>query len=228
MVGFTFVGLDEWQGEKAAFDAATGIIPEYRGQGIAKGMFEFVLPRLHELGISKFLLEVLQPNTAAIKAYAKTGFAVTREFACYDLQPASFGDANHDHGVFEVRIIDKPMVQEFKALVDWQPSWENSFAGMDRIPDKLIRLGAFSGDQCVGILVFYPLLQWIMSLVVNKDFRRRGVASALLETLMADLPDGVDTVKIPNIDSSDKTMLVFFEKAGAERVVDQFEMEYRF
>lgn len=228
MVGLTFVGLDEWQGEKAAFDAGTGIIPGFRGKGIAKAMFEFILPRLRERGVSRFLLEVLQPNTAAIRAYTKSGFNITREFACYDLLPASFVANKPVCDVFEVRIIDRPTVQEFKTLVDWEPSWENSFSGMDRIQDELIRLGAFKGQQCVGILVFYPLLHWIMSLVVARDFRHQGVASSLLKALIADLPENIDKVKIPNIDLSDKTMLAFFEKAGAKHEIDQFEMEYRF
>ena len=228
LVGLTFVGLDDWQGEKAAFDAGTGIIPAFRGQGIAKAMFEFILPRLRERGVSKFLLEVLQPNQAAIRAYTKTGFKITREFACYDLFPDSFVVENLASKTFDVRIIDKEKVQEFKSLVDWQPSWENSFSGMDRIEDELIRLGAFCGDQCVGVLVFYPLLGWIMSLVVRKDFRRQGVASSLVKALMADLPAGVDIVKIDNIDRSDKSMLAFFEKTGARLLIDQFEMEYNF
>ena len=67
MVGLTFVGLDDWLGEKAAFDAATGIIPGYRGQGVAKAMFEFILPRLKERGVSRFLLEVLQSNKATTR-----------------------------------------------------------------------------------------------------------------------------------------------------------------
>lgn len=228
LVGLTFVGLDDWQGEKAAFDAGTGIIPAFRGQGIAKAMFEFILPRLRERSVSKFLLEVLQPNQAAIRAYTKTGFTITREFACYDLFPDSFVAENLASDTFDVRIVDKEKVQEFKTLVDWQPSWENSFSGMDRIENELIRLGAFCGDQCVGILVFYPLLGWIMSLVVHKDFRRQGVASSLVKALMADLPAGVDIVKIDNIDRSDKSMLAFFEKAGARLLIDQFEMEYNF
>jgi ribosomal protein S18 acetylase RimI-like enzyme len=228
LVGLTFVGLDVWKGEKAAFDAGTGIIPGYRGQGIAKAMFEFVLPGLRERGVSKFLLEVLQTNDAAIRAYTKTGFKVTREFACYDLLPDSFCSASTAAGIFEVRIIDKARVQEFKTQTDWQPSWENSFSGMDRIEDELIRLGAFKADQCVGVLVFYPLLRWIMSLVVVKEFRRQGVASTLLNTLMADLPDDTEVVKIDNIDRSDKAMLEFFEKAGARLLIDQYEMEYNF
>lgn len=228
MVGLTFVGLDDWQGEKAAFDAGTGIIPGYRGQGIAQAMFEYILPRLHERGVTTFLLEVLQPNRAAIRAYTKTGFKPTREFACYDLIAGSFSAENLVGGAFEVRIIDKSKVQEFKTLVDWQPSWEHSFAGMDRIPDELISLGAFSGDQCVGVLVYYPLLQWIMCLVVKQEFRRQGVASSLLKDLMERLPDSTDTVKINNIDRSDKATLAFFEQAGASLVIDQYEMEYKF
>jgi ribosomal protein S18 acetylase RimI-like enzyme len=226
LVGLTFVGLDDWKGEKAAFDSGTGIIPGYRGQGLAKAMFEFILPRLRERGITKFLLEVLQTNSAAIRAYTKTGFTITREFACFDLLPDSFSSANVAPGTFEVRTIDKARVQEFKTRVDWQPSWENSFAGMDRIEDELIRLGAFNGDQCVGILAFYPLLRWIMSVVVVEEFRRQGVASTLLNTLMADLRGDIDIVKIPNIDRLDKGMLEFFENAGARHEIDQYEMEY--
>lgn len=228
LVGITYVGLDEWRGEKAAFDAGTGIVPGYRGQGIAKAMFEFILPGLRDRGVARFLLEVLQPNKAAIRAYTKTGFTISREFACYDLQPGSFAEENLSCGDFEVREIDKTEVLEFKNQVDWQPSWENSFSGMDRIGDELIRLGAFRGDQCLGIMVFYPLLRWVMSLVVIQGFRRQAVASTLMRALMKDLPHGVDVVKINNIDLSDKNMLAFFERAGAVHVIDQFEMEYRF
>lgn len=148
-------------------------------------------------------------------------------FACYDLQPDSFVAKNLASSALDIRVLDKPGVQAFKTQVDWQPSWEHSFAGMDRIPDTLVRLGAFSGDQCVGLLVFYPLLRWVMSLVVIKTFRRQRVASTLLKRLMAELPEGVNTVKINNINKSDRASLAFFEKAGAEWVIDQFEMEYR-
>jgi ribosomal protein S18 acetylase RimI-like enzyme len=226
MVGLTFVGLDDHRGEKCAFDAATGIIPAYRGQAIAKGMFEHILPRLRERGVTNFLLEVLKPNEAAIRAYTKTGFEPVREFACYDLLRDSYVENSLGGTTFEVQVIDKPGVQEFENLADWQPSWENSFAGMDRIPDKLIRLGAFSGEECVGVLVYYPLLQWVMCLVVKKDFRRRGVASSLLASLMQSLPGDSDRVKINNIDRSDKAMLALLEQAGATHVIDQFEMQY--
>jgi ribosomal protein S18 acetylase RimI-like enzyme len=230
MVGFTFVGLDDWLGELAAFDAGTGIIPAYRGQAIAKGMFEHILPRLGARGVSRFLLEVLQPNKAAIRAYEKSGFSITREFACFDLYPDSFAKPGLSVSSIEVRVVDDSTVQSFSSEVDWQPSWENSFSGMHRIRDDLIMLGAFDGVRCIGMLVYYPLLQWIMCLIVDRGFRRQGVASALLQALMADLwlPEGVDCVKINNLDRSDTATLAFFERAGAQWVIDQYEMECRF
>jgi len=230
MVGFTFVGLDDWLGEKAAFDAGTGIIPAYRGQAIAKGMFEHILPGLKVHGVSRFLLEVLQPNKAAIRAYEKSGFEIAREFACYDLLPVAFTADKLTVGNFEVRVIDDATVQTFKPQTDWQPSWEHSFAGMGRIQGDLLRLGAFKAGRCVGALVYYPLLQWIMCLVVERDFRRQGVASALVKALMSDLqlPEGTHRVKINNIDRSDDATLGLIEKAGAVWVIDQYEMEYLF
>jgi ribosomal protein S18 acetylase RimI-like enzyme len=193
-------------------------------------MFDFILPELKARGVSRFLLEVLQPNEAAIRAYRKTGFGITREFACYDLPPEAFAADRLPSADVEVRRIDKPSVQAFSDRVDWQPSWENSFAGMDRIPDELVRLGAFADGRCIGVLVYYPLLQWIMCLLVEKDHRRRGVASSLLQALMADLqlPPGTDKVKINNIDHVDTGMRALLEKAGAHWVIDQYEMEYRF
>jgi GNAT superfamily N-acetyltransferase len=230
MVGFTFVGLDDWLGEPAAFDAGTGIVKAYRGQGIAQGMFEFVLPGLKARGVSRFLLEVLQPNAAAIRAYRKAGFEITREFACYDLLPEAFAAGALPGSDVEVCEIDRPTVQSFGDKADWQPSWENSFAGMDRIPDELVRLGAYEAGRCVGILVYYPLLQWIMCLLVEKEARHRGVASTLLKALIADLqlPPGTDRVRINNIDHVDTGMRALLEKAGARWAIDQYEMECRF
>ena len=35
LVGFMLHGVADWRGERIAFDAATGILPQYRGQGLA-------------------------------------------------------------------------------------------------------------------------------------------------------------------------------------------------
>ena len=86
MVGITLIGISVWMGKLAAFDAGTGIVPDYRGRGLAAEMFQLAVPKLKQRGVTKFLLEVLQVNEPAIKAYQKSGFKITREFDCLGLK----------------------------------------------------------------------------------------------------------------------------------------------
>ena len=97
-------------------------------------------------------------------------------------------------------------------------------------------VAAFDGDRMVGF-TFVGLDQWRgepaafdAGTGIIPGYRGQGVASVLLKALMAELrlPDGTDSVKINNIDRSDETMLGLVEKAGADWVIDQYEMEYRF
>ena len=60
------VALGKYCGVQAAYDAVTGIIKPYRGQGLAKEMFEYLLPNLKEKGVERFYLEVIQSNEAAV------------------------------------------------------------------------------------------------------------------------------------------------------------------
>jgi ribosomal protein S18 acetylase RimI-like enzyme len=83
MVGFTLIGIDSWGGTLTAYDAGTGIVPEFRGQRLARRMFDHALPALHDRGVERFSLEVLQQNEPAIKAYRKAGFETTRELHSY-------------------------------------------------------------------------------------------------------------------------------------------------
>ena len=76
MVGFTLLGLDAWRGGVAAFDAGTGLIPGYRGRGLGPAMLDWATPRLLSDGVQRLVLEVLQENEPAIRAYRKAGFDV--------------------------------------------------------------------------------------------------------------------------------------------------------
>jgi ribosomal protein S18 acetylase RimI-like enzyme len=83
MVGFTLLGVDSWGGSRTAYDAGTGIVPAFRGQGLARRMFDRALPVLRERGVERFSLEVLQQNEPAIRAYKKSGFEITRQLRSY-------------------------------------------------------------------------------------------------------------------------------------------------
>jgi ribosomal protein S18 acetylase RimI-like enzyme len=224
MVGVTLIGLDDWQGVPAAFDAGTGIVPDYRGRGLARKMFDVAVPRLKERGVRRFLLEVLQVNEPAIKAYRKAGFKITREFDCYELPLSESVTRQTGTLTWEITPISRDQVSTFREQVDWQPSWENSFSSINRIPDEIVAFGAFDNSACVGELVYYPLLNWILSLVVRKEYRRKGVARLLLTHLLGQLDPTIKSVKLINVDHSDEGMKALLQHHGFRPYTSQYEM----
>jgi ribosomal protein S18 acetylase RimI-like enzyme len=225
LVGVTLVGMDEWLGCPAAFDAGTGIIPDYRGQGIAGKMFDFATPKLRDQGVEKFLLEVLQVNEPAIKAYRAAGFSITRELDCFELKLDEFKFGAEASGAFKITPVDKTRLLSLQDHLDWPPSWETSYAAIGRIPDELVMLGAFEGGRCVGSLAYYPLLNWIVNLVVDRDYRRRGVAAGLLRELVTRWRPDQNTIRLNNVDHSDSAMIGLLQKAGFQLFASQYEME---
>jgi predicted GNAT superfamily acetyltransferase len=42
MIGFTINGIGTWQEKQTVYDAGTGVVPQYRGKGVAKDLFNFM------------------------------------------------------------------------------------------------------------------------------------------------------------------------------------------
>jgi len=74
LVGLILHGRDELNGDKVLYNGGTGVLPEYRGQGLVGRFYEFLGPRLIKAGFDHCLLEVITTNVPAIRAYEKVGF----------------------------------------------------------------------------------------------------------------------------------------------------------
>lgn len=224
LVGMMLVGFDTWKGKPAGFDALTGIVPEYRDRGIGGQIFELVLFKLKVRGVRSFILEVLQSNRPAVRAYRHSGFKVTREFDCYILDPERLRPSK-PKAALDIRRVEKNDLGRFEPFLDWTPSWENSFASLRRIPDEVILWGAFENGTPAGLLAYYPGLSWIMSLIVDKSRRRAGVASSLLSHLVKETEIPLPFVKALNVERTDPAMAGFFLRSGFDLFATQYEME---
>ncbi len=228
MVGFTLVGLDGFDDCFAAFDAATGIIKPYRGQGLARAMFNFVKPILEARGVERFYLEVIQTNDPAVRAYRKAGFNITRELDSFEIH---FENANLAPVVernITIRTIPKSDLGMVGDFFEWHPSWENSISSIHRISDKVLLLGSLVQSQLVGFLAYYPTLNWILSLAIHKSFRRQKIGTTLLAHLKAEISAQVPTTKIINVEHTDDGMIKFLQTVGFESTFSQFEMKLDF
>lgn len=225
IIGFTMVGVDTFKNKLTAFDVMTGIVKDYRGLGAAKEMFEFTLPKLNEKKIEKFVLEVLRPNENAIKAYKKSGFEIVRDLDCFELSAKDFiADKKLDVET-KLRLVSREKLYEFSSEITWAPSWENSFAGINRIENEVKSIGAFINGNLVGILIYYPTINWLMQLIVKKEYRRKGIATALLNNLLDQLPEDIERFYFHNIESSQTGSKEFLKGCGFKEIIGQYEME---
>ncbi len=222
--GFTIVGIGRFNGGRSGFDIMTGMSRECRGKGYANKMFDLIKTKMKEEAIDNFYLEVLQENAPAIKAYSKTGFRKIRGLNCYQLNVGKLKPARHIETVVYLDRYDRSMVNRFVRFLDWEPSWENHYESIKRIPDELDVIVATAFEKQVGILVYYPTLKWILSLAVDPLYRRKGVATALLEYLVDTLPIFVREIKVLNVDDTDLAMNSFLKASGFGLVTRQYEM----
>lgn len=214
MIGFYMNAAGDWQGKQTAYDAGTGVIPDYRRRGVGKELFEFMVPKLKERSVSQYLLEVLCSNERAVALYRKLGFIEVRKLAVLRSNHAL--DARDDP---ELRRIEQPDWKLFQSFWDGYPSWQNSIAAVERIPNESMILGAFVDGKCVGYGVVYTPAANLMQLAVSPGCRRKGIGSRILRALSAR-----EILKVNNVDNELKGTLAFFEANGFKVVLEQFEM----
>jgi ribosomal protein S18 acetylase RimI-like enzyme len=224
LIGFTLVGIDREYIRPSAFDIMTGLIKEYRGKGLAGKMFEHIRNELIKSDFEQFYLEVLQENSAAVKAYQKEGFGIVRKFNCYELAVEDFEAVLKLHIPLTFKEIDKDHISDFETFADWLPSWENSFGAVRRIPDEVIIISACYSIKKVGLIIYYPALKWIMNILVDPVYRNMGVGTALLEKLLAKVVDKQDKIRFLNIPDTDYALNEFLERSGFKLLTKQYEM----
>ena len=216
MVGFYMNALGEWQGKPTTYDAGTGVTPAYRRQGIAEELFARLVPRLKEIAVEQYLLEVLTGNERAIRLYRKLGFVETRRFAVFRRsEPVT---ALSD---LSIRRVETPEWELFKSFWDGYPSWQNSIHAVDRIPNERVVVCAYVDEVLVGYGVAFKPWANLMQLAVAREHRRKGIGSRILAALQAEVSE---SLKVTNVDEELTATMTFFEGKGFEMVFEQLEM----
>ncbi|STC99009.1 GNAT family N-acetyltransferase [Chryseobacterium carnipullorum] len=120
IVGFMLHGLRMEESELAVYNAGTGVIPDYRGKGLVGKMYEELIPQLKALNVKKMVLEVIQENWPAIRAYEKMGYVVSRKLDCFS---GKLDILNYNK---EVTILEVSEFKwnEFVSLWEIKPTWQ--------------------------------------------------------------------------------------------------------
>ena len=222
LIGFSLNGFGDWHGRSTVYDAGTGVVPAHRRKGLSEAMFELMLQRFKADGIKQFLLEVVTSNTAATMLYEKLGFSTRRILALLQCDDKITAPAGFPQGI-EIREITQPDWGLFIQFWDGQPSWQNSIEAITRNWKVKLMLGAWMGDKCVGYIVFSAKFGRVAQIAVDREFRNRGIGTALAKAMQTATAEGF-SLQVINIDRSLENAIGFFRKLGFYERLNQYEM----
>jgi len=200
LVSFTCNGIGKFKGTETAYDTGTGTLKEYRGKGLAGQIFQYSLPFLRQAGVKQYLLEVLKHNNSAISVYRKQGFEIVREFSYFTVERINISSRKRQKGNdISITTADLNTINRMNSWFDFEPSWQNSFESVGRQVEGFVIKAANVDNSPVGYCIFEPLSGDITQIVVQSQYRRKGIATALLDEVLMDCKSmGVKLINTDN------------------------------
>lgn len=217
-LGFIFHALRSSAEGQIAYNAGTGVLPEFRGKNATVLMYDFILPELKKDGVKEVVLEVINTNTAAVKSYTKVGFETVQELDCYNGKP-SVTAQNHS---VKIKEFDGKFNQP-ERFWDWAPTWQHANRTLAN-SNVYKTWGAYLENKLVAYLSINPESCRIAQFAVAPDHRRKGVGSALFAYFSQYCSK--DPVVINIADQSGNTQQ-FLEAVGMKLFLKQYKMKLK-
>ena len=213
LVGFMVNACSVYNGERAVFDVATGVVPEHRGKKVFTNLFSFATGELRKQGVEKYYLEVLQQNQKAINAYQKQGFAVCRAFSVLKAPQLT-----PDSGACAITQVDLGAFDFEKAhqCICVPPSFENSTGILMRNPASFAVAYREQENGIGAFCVFHKQRGKLMQL----GYADLSQLEEILRWLFSQYPE----IVIKNIDKRYPQVMELLLSLGAQEVTEQFEM----
>ena len=94
---------------------------------------------------------------------------------------------------------------------DKNTSWQFSKDSFERRLSSNKTFGVFQDGKCVGYSILYPKSGLIAQIAVDKNHRRKNIASNLVEIMQYETVDNIE-LKFSNVDNNMKSFLVLSKK----------------
>jgi ribosomal protein S18 acetylase RimI-like enzyme len=219
LVGFMLHALNTTNPEFIAYNAATGVIPDYRGKGLVGKMYDVLVPKLEALGVKQMVLEVIEGNHPAIRVYEKMGYTIHRKLDCFRGSVPAL-DINPK---VTIRNLSAPQWELFKSFWDIEPSWQNDVMTISNSIETSQILGAYIDEALVGYAIYNPTSRKINQVAVSPVYRRKGIGTSLCNHIS----NAVDQneLLVYNVQNSSAEAKGFIKSLNIPYTISQFEMK---
>lgn len=218
LAGFILIGIDRQK--SIAYNAGTGVIPEFQGQQLTEKMYPFLLSNLKKREIHHHLLEVICENLKAIKIYEKLGYFVLRKVICYKGKVSK--PSNHK---YKIEVIELPDDVKAKQFWNHYPTYQNSTNTIRNNAEKHTAFGTFNDKELIGYIVFDKSNLRVKQFGVNNAFRNEGLGHQLFYEVQNQFPE--KEITLINVDDEDFETNDFLRNIGFETIIEQYEMELK-
>lgn len=223
MVGFILTGLGEWHGVPTAYNAGTGVLPQFRGHNLTQQLYTYMLPKLQESGVEQCLLEVIQENAPALRAYKSVGFKVTRTLDLFRAQKNELLLEVEQPANITLTATTKPDWKIYDCFRDAEPSWQNTAEAIRKSPDEKVMLEARDEEQdIVGCIIFFPHTGSVAQFAVDGRSRGKGIGTALLREAVQ--LTTAPSLMFVNVDTTATSLISYLKRRHFSHVLRQYEM----
>jgi GNAT superfamily N-acetyltransferase len=216
--GLLVSGIDDWEGVLTAFNIATCVAPLARGNHFTSKAYDFLIPKLEEIGVKQLMLEVIQGNDQAIPVYERIGFKNARGLLCFSGEPRIRQLINME-GV-EIIISNKLDLEKAILFHDFDPSWESTFLGLIMNWDQYDVYQILKNNELIGYGIVNANTGSIMSFAIHPDHRRKTLGTLLFSKIH----EKHSVLKINNIDENDHGSIEFLRSLLLSNPINQYEM----
>lgn len=220
MEAFIFTSIAPYQGKLTAYNGGTGVRPKARSNNLVSKMYDSILPKLQSVGVQQCLLEVLEKNKRAIRAYRKVGFYETGLLRCYKLNRPIY--LNHKPVLnIQLRYATAPKKELYKNFIDQQASFLDDLIMQHHFDQERV-IEAYDHGKCIGFLIYQPKFSRINGIAVSPIYRRSGVGSSLINEMIKN--ERFKQVTVLNVPEESEALNSFLSRQGFDNEINQYEM----
>jgi ribosomal protein S18 acetylase RimI-like enzyme len=220
LVGFIICGFRETENQKICYDGGTGVVKEFRRQGIGEQLLEKLIEMLKEMHINQFVLEVLENNQPAINLYEKYGFRKIRRLECFEIEKQQLKPVP-DRG-FEITVSNPATAQNNEEKYRlYKPTWQNEIQSVLNVSEKYTHVTLSCSDRVLGYGIIHKTKGDIPQIGILEEWKQWGLESHLVAELARHTEN--EKIIVLNVEGNNYLGETLW-KLGFRNFVNQWEM----